>query len=306
MPHRYDAEDGPAGRGLVPAASEAFERIAGRPPAYFRRKGRIFWTHWRRPILWTLAGTVVFVIGFSDLGQPLRTAAVDGVRDAALASGLRVSSIVIEGDEGIPDIDVIEAIAPFDKTPLPFFDVADARKRIMAIPRVRTATVLKLYPDTLRLTIEEREPFALWQRDGDVSVIDQDGRIVRDKPDDEQRALPLFVGEGANVSAHGLETALDAAPAVRARVVAAVRVADRRWTLKLDNGVDILLPETNTERAIGALATMLKQPNFFDQPIRAIDLRLADRVTLTLTEEGAIARRALMERRRNGVRERQT
>ena len=293
-------------RGLVPLGARAVERVLGRPPAYYRRKGRILWAVWRKPVVWSLAAAMALVVGFTGAGLPFRSAVTDTANGLILASGLRIGSIVIEGEDGIPDADVIEALSLSPDTPLPFFDVAAARKRLMAIPRVRSATVQKLYPDTLHLKIEEREPFALWQRTGRVSVIDQDGRVVRDEPNDEQIALPLFVGEGANVAAHALETALNEKPRVKSRVSAAVRVADRRWTLKLDNGVDVRLPEVDAERALAALSTMLRQPRFFDQPIQTIDLRLADRVTLTLTEDGAVTRRALIKQRNDGAKERQT
>jgi len=45
----------------------------------------------------------------------------------------------------------------------------------MELPLVKSARVLKLYPDNLVIAIEEREPYALWQRDGKVAVIAADG-----------------------------------------------------------------------------------------------------------------------------------
>jgi cell division protein FtsQ len=290
----------------VPIASSTFEKVAGRPPAYYSRRLRVQWAVWRRPLTLLALFAAAMTIGFAEIAKPVRSGATDGVHAMLLAAGLRVGAIVIEGDDGVPDADVIDAISPFQDMALPFFDADAARERILAIPRVRTATVMKLYPNTLHLRISEREPFGLWQRGGQISVIDEEGRVVREVPDDTQVMLPLFVGEGANVQAQALEAALADAPAVRSRVVAAVRIADRRWDLKLDNDVAVQLPETDAARAVGVLATMLRQPNFFDQPIRIIDLRLADRVTLTLTEEGAIARRTIMERRETGAGERQT
>lgn len=296
----------PAPARVAPIASIAFEKIAGRPPAYYTRRIRAHWPHWRRRVSWLIVGAAVATAGFAEIGQPLRTEAVNGFHALLLAGGLRVGEIVIEGDDGVPDADVIEAISPFQDTALLFFDAEAARDRILAIPRVRTATVMKLYPNTLHLKVSERAPFGLWQRSGQISVIDDEGRVVREIPDETQVMLPLFVGEGANVWAAALETILADAPAVRHRVSAAVRIADRRWDLKLDNGVAVQLPEADPARAVGILATMFRQPDFFSQPIRVIDLRLADRVTLTLTEEGAIARRTMLERRQAGGGERQT
>ena len=47
-----------------------------------------------------------------------------------------------------------------------------------ANPWIADATVLKLYPGELQIGIREREAFALWQKDGRVSVIADDGTVL--------------------------------------------------------------------------------------------------------------------------------
>ena len=42
--------------------------------------------------------------------------------------------------------------------------------------------------------IEEREPFALWQKDGKVSLIAADGTMLAPLDDPQYAALPLVVG----------------------------------------------------------------------------------------------------------------
>ena len=59
-----------------------------------------------------------------------------------------------------------------------FLDAAEARARLKANPWIAEATVLKLYPGRLRIGITERDAFALWQRDGKVEVIADDGTVV--------------------------------------------------------------------------------------------------------------------------------
>ena len=41
-------------------------------------------------------------------------------------------------------------------------------------------------------------------------------------------------------------------PDLAARVTAAVRVGDRRWNLRIDNAIDVLLPEDDAGRRLGA------------------------------------------------------
>ena len=59
-----------------------------------------------------------------------------------------------------------------------------------------------------------------------------------------------MVGEGADPKAAAFSKLLDAAPEVRAHVRAGMLVGERRWTLKLDNGVDVRLPEEGAAEAL--------------------------------------------------------
>jgi hypothetical protein len=79
--------------------------------------------------------------------------------------------------------------------------------------------------------------------------------------------LPLVVGEGANIHASELFDILDHYPFVAARITAASRVADRRWNLILDDGVEVKLPENELEKAIQTLAELDQSEQIFERDI---------------------------------------
>ena len=67
-------------------------------------------------------------------------------------------------------------------------------------------------------------------------------------------------------------------------------VAERRWNLHLKNGIDVLLPETEPERALTTLVDLDRDKKLLSRDIVAVDLRLADRVTVRLSDAAAAAR----------------
>jgi cell division protein FtsQ len=67
-------------------------------------------------------------------------------------------------------------------------------------------------------------------------------------------------------------------------------VADRRWNLRLKNGIDVRLPETNVEQALDRLVALDREKKILSRDILAIDLRLPDRVTVRLSDAAAAAR----------------
>ena len=175
-------------------------------------------------------------------------------------------------------------------TSLLFLDVEQTRERLKSNPWIADATVLKLYPGELQIGIKEREAFALWQKDGRVSVIADDGTVLEPYVAPRLIELPLVVGRGAETRAKEFLALLDRYPALRALVRATVLVGERRWNLRLKNGIDVRLPETDIAPALERLVALDKEKNLTTRDIVAIDLRLADRVTVRLSEAAAQAR----------------
>src|ERR1700727_440321 len=126
----------------------------------------------------------------------------------------------------------------------------------MANPCVADAAVLKLYPDRLQITITERVAFALWQKDGRVSVIAADGTVLEPFVENRYLGLPLVVGSGAERQAKDFLAVLDRYPDIRAVLRASILVAERRWNLRLANGIDVRLPETDVEGALDRLVEL--------------------------------------------------
>jgi len=211
-------------------------------------------------------------------------------RDATANSlGFRIATISLSGEKEISREEILKAIGVTGQTSLLFLDADAARARLMANPRIGQANVLKLYPDRLQITITERQAFALWQRDGHVSVIAEDGTVL--EPFSGQYAgLPLVVGKGAERQAKDFLSVVDHYPDIRSGVRASIMVAQRRWNLRLTNGIDVELPEGNVETALQRLVALDREKKLLSRDITLIDLRIPDRVTVRLSPAAFQAR----------------
>lgn len=204
--------------------------------------------------------------------------------------GFGIERVTISGIAELSEQEVLVAAGIDPKISLVFFDADEARKRLEATPLIREAAVRKLYPGEVSITLTEREPYALWQVKGDLFVIAADGTVI-DKMDDGRFAhLPLVVGAGANLRARDYLALLGEAKELAPHVRAGTLVAGRRWTLKLDNGMDVRLPETQADEAVKRLVGLESDFRILEKDLLAIDLRQPDRVVMRLTEEGASAR----------------
>lgn len=243
---------------------------------------------------WLALGFLTFSAGTGIvLGGHLETLRANyGEPHHMLASlvGFGIERVTISGIAELSEIEVLVAAGIDSKTSLAFFDADEARKRLEAAPMIREATVRKLYPSEVAITLTEREPYALWQVKGELFVIAADGTVI-DKMDDGRFAhLPLVVGADANNRAHEYLALRAEAGAMASHIRAATLVSGRRWNLKLDNGMDVRLPEIAPAQALKRLVSLQSDYRIMEKDLLAIDLRQPDRVVMRLTEEGAATR----------------
>jgi cell division protein FtsQ len=215
----------------------------------------------------------------------------EDVRDAAANSlGFRIATISLSGEKEVSREEILTTAGVTGRASLLFLDAEAARTRLMANPWIADAAVLKLYPDRLQITITERQAFALWQKDGRVSVIAADGTVLEPFVERRYLGLPLVVGRGAERQAKDFLAIIDRHPDIRSVVRASVLVAQRRWNLRLTNGIDVQLPETNVEPALDRLIAFDRNKKLLSRDITTVDLRLPDRVTVRLSDGAAQAR----------------
>jgi cell division protein FtsQ len=224
---------------------------------------------------------------------PSANDAMQGARDAiGRTLGFPITTVTFSGNKHLTRDEILARAGVSGSSSLLFFDVTAARARLIADPRITDATILKLYPDRLQISVTERQPFALWQLDRQVSVVADDGAVLLPYVPREYLKLPMFVGRGAEKRARHFLQVLDRYPDIRANLRASILVAERRWNLRLTNGLDIKLPEEGVEAALDRLVTLDREMKLTSRDIVSIDLREPDRVTAKLSEAAAQARDA--------------
>ena len=226
------------------------------------------------------------------------TATLSDTRNAmANSAGFRITSVAINGRKQLSQDEVLAIGGVNGRSSLLFLDAASVREKLKANPWIGEATVLKLYPGQLRIDIVERAPFALWQRDGKLSVISEDGAVLERYVPDRFLKLPLVVGKGAETRAKDFLALLSHYPQVHAVTRAATLVGERRWNLRLNDGLDIRLPENGVGNALATLSNLDKDEHLFAKDIVAVDLRLPGRLIVQLSEDAARAREEALKKK---------
>ena len=157
-------------------------------------------------------------------------------------------------------------------------DLDAARTRLEQLPWIRVASIERQYPGTIRVKIVERRPLALWQRKNELVLVDEIGDVITPRKLDRFHKMLVLVGKDAPAHATALLSILSREPDLKHRVNAAVRVGDRRWNIRMDNGVYVRLPENDALAAWRRFARLERQHKLLKQDLLSIDLRIADQL----------------------------
>src|SRR5882762_5944897 len=249
-----------------------------------------------------VAATVLMLLGSAGFGimkgghvEELSSALGDTRNAIANSAGFRITAVAITGRKQLTQDEVLAIGGVSGRSSLLFLDAAAVREKLKANPWIAEATVLKLYPGQLQIDLVERSAFALWQRDGKLSVIADDGAVLEPYVSRRFLSLPLVVGKGAETHARDFLALLARYPQVGAATMAAIFVGERRWNLRLNDGLDIRLPENDVGNALATLSKLDQEDHLFSRDITAIDMRLPDRLTVQLSDNAAKAREDLFK-----------
>ena len=242
-----------------------------------------------RPMLYIGSGLLVFALiggllvgGYVGRAVASVNRAIDNVTAQA---GFGISAVNLAGNNRTPPASILAALGFEPGQSIFGADIQSARLRLMQLEWVAEADVSRHYPDSISVTIVEKLPYALWQANDGLHVIERSGKPITFARVENYPHLPLFVGDPP-AGASDLVDAIATHRAVSARVKAMQRVSARRWNLILDDSVVVLLPEDGWQKQLDILEHLIVDKSVLERDISEIDLRSPDNYFFTLRGTG--------------------
>ena len=259
-----------------------------------RRTRRRAAPRWMRPAIYALGAVALFAgagsggywAWSSGAAMRLSSAASAALVDLTVRAGLKIDDILVEGRTEVTRAQLLKAIAVRRGDPILAVDTDGIRARLMTIGWVADATVERRLPGTLYINLQERQAMAIWQRNGTFVLVDRGGVVIGTQGLDRYGHLKVIIGAAAPRHTPALLDMLATVPKLMARVRAAIWVGDRRWNLRLDNGIDIRLPEKDPQAAWAWLVALERDRQLLSHGIIAIDLRIPSRLVVQRRDQG--------------------
>jgi cell division protein FtsQ len=193
-------------------ADRRFKRAQVNPSR--RRRARGPW--WRQAILVALA--VVMLAG----------AGYGAVEYARSAEAFTVEAIAVEGAARLSEGEVLAVLADLRGARLGAVELETWRARVLALPWVGEASLRRVLPDTVVVTVTERQPMAVARLGRELYLLDWAGQLIDTfGPNYADLDLPLVDGMAAprsDAATGGLVVDRDRA-ALAVRVLTAVQAS---------------------------------------------------------------------------------
>jgi len=193
------------------------------------------------------------------------------------SSALTAKNVTVTGTGYLSAEQIREAAAIPSGTQLVRLDVGDVRNRVAALAPVRDVQVRRVWPDRVRIDVEERRAVAVVEIGAEVRGIDAEGVVFRDYPS-KPRHLPLVQATSSTRDDAISESAevVSAMPAGLARRVDHVEVGTvDQITLVLRDGRTVMWGSAEeSDQKARVLAALLR-----GRPARSYDVSVPGRPT---------------------------
>lgn len=209
----------------------------------------------------------------------------------------KIEEIVVEGKKLTTQDDILKALNLDDEKHMMSLNVEDARRNLLSLGWIKTASLQRKYPHKVFVEIIERVPYAIWQYQNQENIIDADGFVLYSK--DKKNAYipenaPLIIGKKANLAAKSflkdchkleVETKNLEIKEILENIESYIWKDTRRWDILFHNKIQIKLPENNAFERFENFLQDDKQRRLLNQNIDFIDLRLKDRMIVKIPKE---------------------
>jgi cell division protein FtsQ len=236
---------------------------------------------------WIMAGMIVAVLVGAILAFRVPQMAGAAFAETIGQAGFTMRRVEIKGAHRVSRLDIYNIAFDQPSMAMPRVDLEATRARLMRFGWVKEARVHRRLPDTLVIDIVERTPAAIWQNEGQLSLIDAEGVVLEPVRIEAMPELPRLIGTAANIHLASLHTLLQTVPHLRPQVTDANWIGDRRWDIRFQSGEVLSLPEGEeaARRALTVFARMDQQSTLLGRGYARIDMRIPNRAIVRLTRQ---------------------
>ncbi|MEQ9116336.1 MAG: cell division protein FtsQ/DivIB [Rickettsiales bacterium] len=157
------------------------------------------------------------------------------------------------------------------------------KEKLKLIECLNSVTVSRIIPKTLVVKVTEKNPIAIWQNEKKHYFITDNKEVISIYNTNNLEDFLIVTGKNANLAIEELFQIIDYAPIIKEHISSAIYIGERRWNIRLKNGLEIKLPAQLPLEAWKEFTSLSAKKDLFSKKnkIKTLDFRIRDKLVVS-------------------------
>jgi len=199
--------------------------------------------------------------------------------DFLIKNGFTINNIQILGIKNITKETIIKIVNNEKQSNILNVNLLNIYNNLKNNDWVEELYIERVLPNTIKISIKEKEAIGIWQYEMSNKLITKDGEIISTANINKFKIdLPIIHGNHANKNANSILKILETNKVLTKNIWSLDYINNRRWNLHFKQGIIVLLPSEGVLRAWNEIIKLQKNYDVLNLGLTELDLRNPNKI----------------------------
>jgi cell division protein FtsQ len=196
-----------------------------------------------------------------------------------IKNGFTINNIQILGIKNIPKETIIKIVNNEKKSNILNVNLLNIYNNLRNNDWVEELYIERVLPNTIKISIKEKEAIGIWQYEMSNKLITKDGEIISTANINKFKIdLPIIHGNHANKNANSILKILETNKVLTKNIWSLDYINNRRWNLHFKQGIIVLLPSKGVLKAWNEIIKLQRNYDVLNLGLTELDLRNPNKI----------------------------
>ena len=226
-----------------------------------------------------LIGLLIFLYLINTQINVMYSTKFEFINKLLIENGFFIKNVDIKGINHLNQKDILKTINYYNKKNIFNVNLKNIYNEIKQNTWVEEVSIKKIYPNTLKIDLIEKEPIAIWQNKSAYHLITKNGEIILEANlNNFKKHLPIIIGKNAHKNVYSILQILNIDKNLTTNIWSLTFVNERRWDIHFNQGLTIRLPSTSVKEAWEKIILLSEKFNILSLDLTELDLRSSNNV----------------------------
>jgi len=196
-----------------------------------------------------------------------------------IKNGFTINNIQILGIKNIPKETIIKIVNNENKSNILNVNLLNIYNNLRNNDWVEELYIERVLPNTIKISIIEKEAIGIWQYEMSNKLITKNGEIISTANINKFKIdLPIIHGNDANKNANSILKILETNKVLTKNIWSLDYINNRRWNLHFKQGIIVLLPSKGVLKAWNEIIKLQKNYDVLNLGLTELDLRNPNKI----------------------------